>query len=151
MMQYLDINDSNVELQDCMFISINSSHKGELLYGAQTNIESHFKRQHSNVMIMHFGDYGEEFVNKIKHEGPTGIFTEYKAHKLYKFIKANQQKKMALIHCGAGISRSGAVGSFIYDLYGKDTMTWEEFKRKNPRIQPNAHILKLLRNEYEKD
>jgi predicted protein tyrosine phosphatase len=150
-MLYNNIDDSNVESQDIMIISINSAINRELLFDAQTTVQSHFKRQHSNVMIMHFGDYSEEFVNKIEHEGPTGIFNDYKAQKLYRFIKANKHKKTAIVHCGAGISRSGAIGSFIYDLYGKDDMTWDEFKRKNPQIQPNTHILKLLRKVYEKD
>lgn len=148
-MEYNAITDDNVEEKDAMFISLNSPFNGELLFGAQTTVESYFKRQHSNVMIMHFGDYGEEFVLRNIHKGPTGLFNEHKAKKLYEFIKRNKDKSMAIVHCGAGISRSGAVGTFIHDLYG--TMTFEEFKRKNPRIQPNGHILKLLRTEFEKD
>jgi predicted protein tyrosine phosphatase len=148
-MEYNAITDDNVETKDAMFISLNSPFNGELLFGAQTTVESYFKRQHSNVMIMHFGDYGEEFVLRNIHKGPTGLFNEHKAKKLYEFIKRNKDKSMAIVHCGAGISRSGAVGTFIHDLYG--TITSEEFKRKNPRIQPNGHILKLLRTEFEKD
>jgi predicted protein tyrosine phosphatase len=98
---------------------------------------------------MHFGDYGEEYITRVAHEGPTGIFTPFKAKKLYEFIKANKDKHMAIVHCAAGISRSGAVGTFIHNLYG--TMTYEEFKRKNPQIQPNGHILRLLNEELRKD
>lgn len=150
-MEYNMITDDNVETKDAMFISINSPFNGELLFGAQTTVESYFKRQHSNVMIMHFGDYGEEFVLRNTYKGPTGLFNQFKAKKLYEFIKRNKDKSMAIVHCGAGISRSGAVGTFIYDLYGRDTMTWEEFKRKNPQISPNEYVLKLLYNEANKD
>jgi len=150
-MEYNMINDDNVESKDAMFISISSHYNGQLLFGAKEITRSYFKRQHSNVMIMHFGDYGEEFVARVAHEGPTGIFTPFKAKKLYEFIKRNKEKSMAIVHCAAGISRSGAVGTFIFDLYGRESMTWDEFKRKNPQIEPNQHILRLLNDELRKD
>jgi predicted protein tyrosine phosphatase len=145
---YNRIDDDNVESQNIMFISIHTHWKGKE-NSVLDDVKSWFRRQHPNVMIMHFGDYPEEYVNKHTHEGPTGLFNEYKAKKLYEFIKSNKDKQIAVVHCGAGVSRSGAVGSFIYDIYG--TMTWEEFKRKNPKINPNVHVLKLLRKEHEKD
>lgn len=148
-MEYNMINDDNVETKDVMLISVNHHFNKELLFEPHHLVKSHFKRQHSNVMIMHFGDYGEEYVTRSLQYGPTGLFTEHKAKKLYEFIKRNKDKSMAIVHCAAGISRSGAIGTFIHDLYG--TMTWEDFKRKNPRIQPNGHVLKLLRAELEKD
>lgn len=147
-MEFSNITDENVDSKDMMFISINN-HADLGLFMGKAEIYSYFKRQHSNVMIMHFGDFSEEFVARVAHEGPTGIFTPYKAKKLYNFIKRNKDKSIAICHCGAGISRSGAVGTFIHDLYG--TVSYEEFKRKNPRILPNSHILKLLNDEYRKD
>lgn len=148
-MEYNGIDDSNVESKDMMFISVNQSTMDMGFVRDSYMLKSYFKRQHPNVHIMHFGDYGEEYVYKFIHEGPTGFFNEYKAKKLYEFIKANKDKSIAIVHCSAGISRSGAIGTFIHDLYG--TVTWEEFKRTNPRIQPNHHVLKLLRAEQEKD
>lgn len=150
-MEYNMLNDENVESKDAMFISISSQYNGELLFGAKELTRSYFKRQHPNVMVMHFGDYGEEFYYRTIHQGPTGMFNEYKAHKLYEFIKRNKDKSMAIVHCAAGISRSGAVGTFIFDLYGRDTMTWDEFKRKNPQIHPNQHILRFLNDELRRD
>jgi len=148
-MEYNMITDDNVETKDAMFISVNSPFNSELLFGAETTVQSYFKRQHSNVMIMHFPDVGEMYHMKFPKD-PT-LFTKFKAKKLYEFIKRNKDKSMAVVHCGAGISRSGAIGTFIYDLYGRDTMTWEEFKRKNPQISPNEYVLKLLHNEANKD
>jgi len=150
-MQYNNIDDSNVESQDMMIISINKHYRPYCEDSFKHDVVCYFKRQHPNVLIMHFGDYDENDVTQKAKEGPTGIFNEYKARKLYKFIKNNKDKSLVVLHCGAGISRSGAIGSFIYDLYGKDTMTWEEFKTRNPQIQPNIHILKLLRKVYEED
>ena len=148
-MEYNGITDDNVETKDMMFISVNHAISNVDFVHDTSKVQSYFKRQHPNVHIMHFGDYGENYVYKFIHEGPTGLFNEYKAKKLYEFIKANKDKSIAIVHCAAGISRSGAVGTFIYDLYGHVDFT--EFKRTNPRIQPNQHVLKLLRKEQEKD
>jgi len=141
-MQYNNITDENVESQDMLIVSINDFIE---------DIYSYFKCQHSNVMIMHFGDFGEEEAMDELKNNPSchGIFNAYKAKRLYRFIKANKNKKLAVVHCGAGISRSAAIGLFIFDLYGE--CTYEEFKRKNPRIQPNQYILKLLNEQRRKD
>lgn len=147
-MQYNYITDDNVEEQDMLIVSINNYYD-PAMGTDKAGVRSYFKRNHSNVLIMHFGDYSEEFVLRVMHEGPTGIFNDYKAKVLYDFIKKNKDKKMAVIHCGAGISRSGAVGAFIQDTYG--TQTWEEFKRKNSQIEPNGWVLKLLREQLRKD
>lgn len=151
-MSYNVIDDNNVESKDMMVISINNWQeyaKGEKPRHQPASIHSHFDRNHSNVLIMHFGDYSEEFVLRVEHEGPTGIFNEHKAKKLYQFIKANKDKSIAVIHCGAGISRSGAIGVFIWEMFGIGN--WQDFKRKNPRIQPNGHVYKLLNTEKNKD
>jgi predicted protein tyrosine phosphatase len=143
MMQYNVIDDYNVESQDIMFISICSPQDDDQPYISELSKKSHFKEEHPNVKIMYFGDYSGDQVLNNPH-----VFTRGHAKELYKFIKENENKGMAIIHCGGGISRSGAIGTFIFDLYGD--MTFEEFKRKNPQIQPNSHILRLLREEYKK-
>ena len=150
-MQYNSITDENVEEQDMLIVSINNFYNKDTLFNDKYSIQSYFKRQHSNVMIMHFGDYSEDYINKMIALDCTtvGFFNEYKAKKLYEFIKRNKDKKLAVLHCGAGISRSGAVGAFIFDMYG--TTTWDEFINKNKRIQPNTHILKLLHQQQYKD
>ena len=147
-MEWNMIDDSNVESQDAMFISINNMYREEDKHD-KWGRTSYFKRHHKNVMIMHFPDVGEDYHEKFPNDPK--VFTPHKAKKLYEFIKANKDKSMAIVHCAAGISRSGAVGTFIYDMYGRDTMTWEEFKRKNPRICPNTHVYRLLREEANKD
>ena len=149
-MEYNAITDDNVETKDVMFISINNPCDPGM-FMSRNDVYSYFKRQHSNVMIMHFPDFGETMIQNYIKMGvnPCRVFNQYKAKKLYEFIKKNKDKSLAVLHCGAGISRSGAVGTFIFDLYGD--VSYEEFKRKNPRIMPNSHILKLLRAELNKD
>lgn len=143
MMQYNMINDDNVESKNIMFISICSPIDDDQPGISQLSQESWFRNQHNNVKIMYFGDYvpTPDIINN------PHLFTSDQAKELYTFIKQNKNKSMAIIHCGAGISRSGAIGTFIQDLYG--TSTYDEFKRKNPRIQPNSHILRLLRQQID--
>lgn len=140
LMQYSNTNDSNVEEKDIMFISICSPQADNQPYISTLCKESYFKKEHSNVKIMYFGDYSFSGEHS---------FSKEQAKELYKFIEANKDKSMAIIHCGAGISRSGAIGTFIFDLYGETT--YEEFKRANPTIHPNYYVYKLLKEEYEKD
>lgn len=49
-----------------------------------------------------------------------------------------------VLHCAAGISRSGAVGLFANQYYKLDH---KEFMRDNSRIIPNMYILSVLNEE----
>lgn len=145
MMEYNGINDSNVESQDAVFISICSPKDDEERQPliSRMSKESYFKSEHSNVKIMYFGDYGETEV-----EGNPFAFSKEQAKELYEFILANKDKSIFICHCGAGISRSAACATFIFDNFGE--MTWDEFKQKNPHIAPNQYIIKML-NEAKKE
>lgn len=144
MMQYMAIDDSNAESQDLMLISVCSPPDDDQPGIASLSRNSYFKSDHENVKTLFFGDYGENMVGRTEH-----MFTDEQAEELYNFIKVNKDKHIAIVHCGAGISRSGAIGTFIHDLYG--TIPYEEFKRKNPRIMPNSYVLRLLRYQQNKD
>ncbi len=146
MMTYNGIDDSNVESQDAMFISICSPIDDiQQPYISSLSQESYFKSEHPNVKIMYFGDYDEE---ESQNNNPYA-FTKEQATELYRFIKNNSTKSSSLIHCGGGFSRSGAISTFVFDLYG--TMSYEEFKQKNPQIIPNQYVLKLLREAQKND
>lgn len=69
------------------------------------------------------------------------FFDDYDAEKIKLFVKRNKDKKQWIIHCTAGISRSGAIGEYISDYFGND---YHLFKRDNPQIKPNIHIKKIL-------
>lgn len=47
-----------------------------------------------------------------------------------------------IVQCHAGISRSGAVGSFAVELLGLST---EQFLKEHPWVEPHPHVLNLLR------
>lgn len=75
--------------------------------------------------------------------GANKAMSEEQAQELYDFIIKNKEKYSCIVHCSAGVSRSGAIGEFINDLFG---LPYERFKRINPRISPNIHIKTLLNN-----
>jgi predicted protein tyrosine phosphatase len=149
-MEFNGVTDENVESKDMLIVSINNA-ANMGWWDANRDVKSYFKRHHSNVKIMHFPDYGENMALKCIEDGDFSVFNQEKADSLYEFIKQNKDKSLAVLHCGAGVSRSGAVGTFIFDLYGKQTMTYDEFKNKNRRIQPNQYVLKLLTRSLYKD
>ena len=61
----------------------------------------------------------------------------------------NNQNKNFLIHCHAGISRSGAVGLFIRDYF--DWADKEYFDTNvMGKIHPNANVYKELKQAYER-
>ena len=107
-----------------------------------------FKKNHPNVITLTFDD-----VIKSGDSSPTVhknniAFNIKMAEELYNFIELNKDKSTCVVHCAAGISRSGAVGTFIHDLFGAGD--YFDFKLVNPKIYPNPHILKLLRAEHTK-
>ena len=69
------------------------------------------------------------------------------ARDIYDFIVANKDKKTCFVHCSAGVSRSGAVGTFINDFMQQD---YKEFKRDNPNIMPNNLITSMLNRIHRK-
>lgn len=84
------------------------------------------------------------------------VFNEEKAKHLITFIdnlEHDSEKLTLLIHCDAGISRSGAVGVFTCRYLGLDE---KSFRVKNPYIHPNSEVYDILyrvsgkKKEYEK-
>ena len=47
-----------------------------------------------------------------------------------------------VLHCDAGISRSGAVAEFAAEFFG---ITTETFEKENPYLRPNPFVRRLLR------
>ena len=129
------ITDENVEerLSNMALISINDTE-------GRWNV-SWFDRDHPNVFRLWFDD-----VENDEQKSPTNPFTcrafsDEQAKQLFNFIKENENKDF-IVHCSAGISRSGAVGYFINDYLDSDN---EYFQRTNAhRIYPNGHVSRLL-------
>lgn len=121
-MEHRGINDSNVEeLTNEAFISIIGTEECLKYYLEEEDTVHYFKENHPNVLNLEFDDLGEDFDWK-GHIFKT--ITWEQAKELYDFIKANLGKNFT-IHCRAGMSRSQAVGCFIYDMFN-DVYTEEK-------------------------
>jgi hypothetical protein len=53
---------------------------------------------------------------------------------------------LLLVHCHAGVSRSGAVADFARAVTGTD---YDAFRRANPQVVPNAFVRRLLLAAWE--
>lgn len=78
--------------------------------------------------------------------GDYKIFNSEIAKELVDFIKLNKDKKACIVHCSAGVSRSGAVGEFIQRKLGTESM--KTFRKRNKHIHPNRLVRKLLNIEW---
>ena len=76
--------------------------------------------------------------------------SEEQAEKCVDFIEKNKGKHFE-VHCTAGISRSGAVCQFIFDFFNENKCYSEEdFNYFNRHINPNNHVLTLLKRVFYK-
>ena len=71
-------------------------------------INNHWIPDGNNILNIDFGDVGES---------EPSAMSEVQAEDIIKFISDNEEKANFYIHCSAGISRSGAVASFLYDYF----------------------------------
>jgi predicted protein tyrosine phosphatase len=86
----------------------------------------------------------KEYEIKVKNNDKLKLFSSDHAKSIIYFIDSinnNQYIKTLVIHCAAGISRSGAVGLFANRYLNLDE---KEFNYNNPLINPNEYILDLL-------
>ena len=59
------------------------------------------------------------------------------------YCSQDEQQGVLIAHCDAGVSRSGAIGTFAVDFFNLD---YQEFTKENPHVRPNYYVLRLLRN-----
>lgn len=96
-----------------------------------------FKKWHKNVLPIVCDDITHSHNN-------CELFNYSQAQSIMDFIKNNNAATTWVIHCSAGISRSGAVGDFLYKYFtslGEDVV----FPRKKD-VKPNSRISRLLDN-----
>jgi predicted protein tyrosine phosphatase len=98
-------------------------------------------------LSLRFADITKENYEKDKNfydEKNLIIFTIEHAQQIINFInKVNRNDKIQtlVVHCSAGVSRSGAVGFFACRYLHTNE---KEFWKTNPNIAPNSHILDVL-------
>lgn len=64
--------------------------------------------------------------------------------KIVKHVNKHSYSNKFIVHCSAGISRSGAVATYIRDKF-LDQICQEKFKKDNKYIRPNKYILNMLK------
>lgn len=114
--------------KDTFFISILDPDCPEKLYPDNNNYKSWW-----------FWDIEQDYISE--KESYTAV-TQEQAKEIYDFIKQHTNKKQCIVHCSAGISRSGAVGSFVHEYFGG---RYKELLKEFPHIFPNGRLVRLLR------
>lgn len=146
-LDYAGITDDNVESKDKTALI-------EIM-GEQNILSApfYFKKDHPNVIRLMFDDVDESY-KVFKLDGTDDIIDEREFRMLVpmneeqgklivEFVKANQNVGNFIVHCAAGVSRSGAVAKFITEYFGGED---KDFYKLNPYTKPNQRILTILRN-----
>ena len=116
------------------FISINDS-DGDYFH------KPIFDKDYDNFITLYFDDITSEDAKSPTNKGKTKMFSIEDAKKIVSFVKKNCGKNF-IVHCAAGISRSGAVGTFINDFC---QYNYENFRNNNRGIIPNQFIYSTLK------
>lgn len=133
------ISDDNPELKNSAFIEVMGEQ--ELIY-----MPMYFKKDHPNVLRLYFDDIDEPLDVKYfdgRDGGHLEPMTEEQGKQIVDFVKANEHRGSFLVHCAAGISRSGAIAKWITEYFGGDEAY---YKQMNLYTVPNQRILNILRD-----
>ena len=94
--------------------------------------------EHPNLLKLYFDDVEVQSRSRL-HPGYE-MFSQEDAKKVIGFLKGCDQN--LIVHCHAGVSRSGAIGLFAAEYLNADL---DYFYRMNPQIWPNQRVLRLLK------
>ena len=123
--------------RDNRIISINSvSHPAEVPPFSEEFLDA------DNLLILYFDDVEEGFPNAM---------TPEQAKQIVDFIRIEDDRPI-IVHCTAGISRSGAVGEVLnwyFNRFEADDSDYRKFEIMHPDIVPNSHVRRLLLTELQ--
>lgn len=74
------------------------------------------------------------------------LMTKEQANEIIQFIEETKDIPL-VIHCTAGVSRSGAVGAYASIIRDEEDVFWGEYEKY---IHPNNHVLSLLKRHLFK-
>ncbi len=97
-----------------------------------------------NLLILYFDDVDEGFPNAM---------TPEQAKQIVEFARMEDNRPI-IVHCTAGISRSGAVGEVLnwyFNRFEADDSDCRKFENMHPDIVPNAHVRRLLLTELQRN
>ena len=106
------------------------------------NNEEKFDKTIDNFLQVKMWDIEENEVGNglVFYEKPS----ESELQKIVNFVNKHKDKTVFIVHCSAGISRSGAVVRYISEKF-YDEVDFDFYKKNNKQIQPNLYILKTLK------
>lgn len=106
--------------------------------------ERPFDGQHGHLLKLTFCDVGAgEIPRGLRRKYP--CMSRHDALRIIAFVKRCRASGAILdlvVHCNAGISRSGAVGRFAVELL---RLSRRQFHKDNPFVFPSPHVIGLLR------
>jgi len=128
-------------------ISVYSSPKEQLIGSEEEKVLKGIGCE--KVLNLCVGDYDHSHMEVIKKIGKEEfVFSEEHAKNVIDFVKSFDEEHqlqsyltMLVVHCDAGVSRSGAIGLWACRYLGCDE---KEFRRDNPFIHPNTLIYETL-------
>ena len=127
-------------LEKSKIISINSSWGWD-----ETPPFSESFLQHPHLLTLTFDDICNE-PETPEDLGNAILFNEDMAHAIMRFV--DDGKFPLLVHCTAGISRSGAVGEVLNWYFNRylenNTADDEDFEQNNRRIMPNTIVRRIM-------
>jgi len=152
-MQDNNLYDCNIEKwTNLAIISISNSFDDELADDIFANgPSSHwFRLPHKNVLNLNFDDIvAPEEWKAISECSRFVLFNEDMAHQIVKFVDTNRFAYIWIVHCSAGVSRSGAISKWLKD--------WLEYKygivAKNVDglyALPNPYVLMILNRLFRR-
>ena len=100
----------------------------------------------SNYLNLWFDDITNDPEFNARQYPKCSLFTEQQAKLIIYFCCENEFKDNLFVHCSAGIARSGAVGTFVNDVWGNES--YPEFNARHPWLHPNSYVSMLLMREY---
>ena len=125
--------------RDNRIISINSvSHPAEVPPFSEEFLDA------DNLLILYFDDVDEGFPNAM---------TPEQAKQIVDFVRIEDDRPI-IVHCTAGISRSGAVGEVLnwyFNRFEADDSDYRKFEIMHPDIVPNSHVRRLLLAELQRN
>ena len=101
--------------------------------------------KHPHLLTLTFDDVCNE-PETPEDLGNAILFNEDMAHAIMRFV--DDGKFPLLVHCTAGISRSGAVGEVLNWYFNRylenNTADDEDFEQNNRQIQPNTIVRRIM-------
>ena len=97
-----------------------------------------------NLLILYFDDVDTGFPNAM---------TPKQAREIVNFVRIEDNRPI-IVHCTAGISRSGAVGEVLnwyFNRFEANDLDYRKFEIMHPDIVPNAHVRRLLLTELQRN